>query len=659
MPPTTDRQTRPDLPTYRILAAARLKRLVAASRSNYLKCPGACPWVPRETAWDELICVFAGRIVEVTDVSLTGEPGMSSTRLEGELRESDALYRLLAEHSTDMISKHTPEGVYTYASPACRPLLGYDPEELIGRDAYELFHPDDLEDIKRVHSAILERPATCTVDYRIRRKDGSYTWFETSSRTVRDQETDAVLEIIAVSRDITKRGEAKGRELVQARLLEQVQAAVIATDLRGKVTHWNEHAEKLYGWSREEVLGRDIMELTVGSGEAAAAEEIMETLKAGETWEGEFVVRRKDGSTFPAHVTDSIIRDAEGRPVGMVGVSTDITKRKQTEQELKESEDRFRAIFEQAPVGISHNALDGSWIRVNKRFCDILGYSREELLEKTYQEITHPGDLDADLEQTRQLLAGEIDSFSREKRYLKEDGSVVWGNLTVSLVREPSGEPDYLIAVIEDITERKCLEESLREIREAERRRIARDLHDIVLQDLAGALQGMQAAQVESKGADLDHETTALRRAVGGLRNVIYDLRLEKDQPFVRAVESLVELNRQLTPERAITLRVADVFPPEIPDAAEVELLRILQEALVNARRHSDARHVEVILSANRRGVRAEVLDDGLGFDPAAVREGVGLAGIRERVSTLGGKLEIESVCGGGASLKVEVPLPG
>src|SRR5215211_5385826 len=145
-----------------------------------------------------------------TNVSLIEEPGMSRTRLglEGELRESDQLYRLLAEHSTDMISKHTPEVVYTYASPACRSLLGYDPEELVGRDAYEFFHPNDFEEIQRTHSTILEHPDTYTVAYRIRRKDGSYVWFETTSRTVRNPNTDEVQEIIAVSRDITERKRA-------------------------------------------------------------------------------------------------------------------------------------------------------------------------------------------------------------------------------------------------------------------------------------------------------------------------------------------------------------------------------------------------------------------------------------------------------------------
>src|SRR3712207_6166105 len=158
------------------------------------------------------------------------EPGTSRTRLglEETLRESYELYRLLAEHSTDMISKHTPEGVYTYASPACRTLLGYDPEELVGRDAYELFHPEDLEEVRKTHAAILKRPDTYTVAYRIRRKDGSYTWFETTSRTVRDPNTGEVLEIITVSRNITKRKRVEERlreaEARYGTLVEQIPA---------------------------------------------------------------------------------------------------------------------------------------------------------------------------------------------------------------------------------------------------------------------------------------------------------------------------------------------------------------------------------------------------------------------------------------------------
>ena len=473
-------------------------------------------------------------------MSLTEEPGAPRTRRPGvreRLHDSDELYRLLAEHSTDMISKHTPEGVYTYASFACRSLLGYDPEDLIGRDAYEFFHPDDVAEVSRTHSAILEHPDTHTVDYRIRRKDGSYTWFETTSRTVRNPETDEVLEIIAISRDVTER--------------------------------------------------------------------------------------------------------------------------KRTEEELRESEERFRAFFETAAVGAAHaDPATGRFLQVNEKLCRFLGYDEEELLCMTFSDIAHPDDRAQDLEGLSRLLRGEIREYAAEKRYVRMNGQTVWGQLAISLVRDANGRALHTVAITRDITERKRLEEAMFEIREAERRRIARDLHDVVLQDLAGALQGMQAAQVESAGSGLEQEIAALRRAVGSLRNAIYDLRLEKEQPFVRAVESLVELNRQLTPEREILLTVCDGFPSELPGTADVELLRVLQEALVNARRHSDAQRVEVVLSTGHREVQAEVADDGVGFDPALVREGLGLAGMRERVSALGGRLEIVSTPDQRTSVKVEVPFP-
>jgi PAS domain S-box-containing protein len=130
---------------------------------------------------------------------------------------------------------------------------------------------------------------------------------------------------------------------------------------------------------------------------------------------------------------------------------------------LHDSEARLRATFENAAVGIARVAPDGRWLEVNQRLCDIVGYASEELLTKTFSDITHPEDLDADLEQRRLLLAGEIDSYSIAKRYQRKDGSIVWSNLTVSLVRKEDGSPDYFIFVVEDITERKQADDAPRE----------------------------------------------------------------------------------------------------------------------------------------------------------------------------------------------------
>jgi PAS domain S-box-containing protein len=141
-------------------------------------------------------------------------------------------------------------------------------------------------------------------------------------------------------------------------------------------------------------------------------------------------------------------------------------------QELRESQDRFRATFEQAAVGIAHVAIDGHFLRLNQKFCEITGYSHDQMLERTFQDITHPDDLETDLDHLIRLLAGETETYTIEKRYLRMDGEIVWVNLTVSLLRQESGEPDYFISVVEDISERKELQQ--------ERDRILNTSQDLV-----------------------------------------------------------------------------------------------------------------------------------------------------------------------------------
>ncbi|HKC85344.1 MAG TPA: PAS domain S-box protein, partial [Blastocatellia bacterium] len=127
---------------------------------------------------------------------------------------------------------------------------------------------------------------------------------------------------------------------------------------------------------------------------------------------------------------------------------------------LRDSGARFRATFENAAVGIARVAPDGCWLEVNQRLCDIVGYTRKELMTKKFGDITHPDDLESDWNQARRLLAGEIENYSKEKRYFRKDSSIVWVNLTVSLARKADGSPDYFVSVIEDISARKRLEET-------------------------------------------------------------------------------------------------------------------------------------------------------------------------------------------------------
>src|SRR5262249_32783586 len=139
--------------------------------------------------------------------------------------------------------------------------------------------------------------------------------------------------------------------------------------------------------------------------------------------------------------------------------------------ELRDSEERFRGTFENAAVGIGHRHLDGRFLRVNQKFCTILGYSRDELLQRTGQEITHLDDLEAGVNLEEGLLQGESTGVTLEKRYIRKDGSPVWVDLSVSLQRDEAGKPDYFIGIIQDISERKRLEGELRQAKEAEAER--------------------------------------------------------------------------------------------------------------------------------------------------------------------------------------------
>ncbi len=262
---------------------------------------------------------------------------------EEELVRSKESYQMLTELSYDMISLHDREGRYLYASPASEEILDYSSDELIGRSPYDYFHPDDLERITSHHQSTVSDEQLPPITYRVKRKDGSYIWFETTSRLVNNRETGKLENILCVSRDITSR--------------------------------------------------------------------------------------------------------------------------KLSEEALRISEERFRGIFEQASVGMVDCSTDGTFLRVNRFFAEMIGYPEDELYGMSFREITHPEDLELDL--VMETLEGKRRSYDIEKRYIRRDGSVIWIYLHVTLIRDALGAPMNFIGVIQDMTRRKEVEEELYRAKQA------------------------------------------------------------------------------------------------------------------------------------------------------------------------------------------------
>lgn len=172
------------------------------------------------------------------------------------------------------------------------------------------------------------------------------------------------------------------------------------------------------------------------------------------------ITERKQAEEALSNLLDGLENIVQERTAELTKINAslqaEISERQRIEEALRESEQRFRAAFHQAAVGIAHVGIDGKWLLVNQRLCDILSYTPQELQARTFQDITYPDDLEADLKYVDQMLTGNIQTYSIEKRYLRKDNSLVWANLTVSLVREISGVPKYFIAVIEDISEQQA-----------------------------------------------------------------------------------------------------------------------------------------------------------------------------------------------------------
>lgn len=251
------------------------------------------------------------------------------------------------------------------------------------------------------------------------------------------------------------------------RLLELAQevggVASYFVDLKSDEMWWSDSAYQLYGLNPafdSPSIDRWLSTVHIED-RGAVAQVARAAIEEGKPIDHVFRVVLRSGQIRWIHDRGSVQLGANGRPARIHGVNIDITNAREAQDALAESEEQFRYTFEWANVGVAHVSVDGGFLRTNQRLCELLGRSQAELQTLTFQDITHPDDLDADLEQVGRLLGGEIDTYSMEKRYTRPDGSVIWCDLSVSLLRRPDGSPKNFISIIADIDERKKAQEQL------------------------------------------------------------------------------------------------------------------------------------------------------------------------------------------------------
>ncbi len=264
------------------------------------------------------------------------------------------------------------------------------------------------------------------------------------------------------------------------RTLDALTVPAFALGLEHRYVAFNAaHAEVMkMAYGVDIALGANVLDYLTVEGDRVAAEESLARALSGErtttsVWYGDESKSRRLYSLIRSPIV------VDGEIVGAAAVAIDETDSKASHEALRESEARFRATFEQSAIGMAQVDLDGSWMQVNDRLCQIIGYSREELLELTFADITYSETIDADREALRRLRAGEVDSYRTEKRYIRKDGTLVWVDLTVSAVRDENDDPEYMVDMVEDINERKQVEQALRESEERYRA-LVEALRDVV-----------------------------------------------------------------------------------------------------------------------------------------------------------------------------------
>src|SRR5215218_6501548 len=381
-----------------------------------------------------------------------------------ELRKSEARYRTVLDTAFDAIVTITPDGVVRWFNRGAERIFGYRAEEVIGQpvtllipERYRELCVGGLHRYLRTGEARVVGGTTELVGLR---KDGSEFAIV---RLLGDIHGFGSWLFTGMSRSMTERkGTEAGLRAAGAGLrsiFDHAPIGVAVVSLEGRYLQVNRSLCEILGYTEEELQALTWQEITHPD-ELAASSAYARRIVEGEfpRYHLEKRFLHAEGRTVWASLSVSLVRDAEGEPLYFVSQIQDVTERKRAESALRESEQRFRGSFERAATGMALVGTDGRFLRVNRSLCEILGYPERELLGKTFQEITHPDDLEVDLGHLKRVLAGEIRTYQMEKRYLHKDGHVVWALLSVSVVHDEEDEPLYFVSQIQDVSERKNVE---------------------------------------------------------------------------------------------------------------------------------------------------------------------------------------------------------
>ncbi|MFW6196661.1 MAG: PAS domain S-box protein, partial [Thermoplasmatota archaeon] len=394
--------------------------------------------------------------VYVSDSDITDRKNV-----ERKLKRSEEKFRTFTRKAPVPVFIHQNE-ICIYANDAAENLLGYDKEDILGKEIWEFIHPQSRDKVReRRDKRRNGEDVKPTEGFKINSKNGE-KYVKMMVEPIEQMEDDAYA-VVAI--DKTEEKEYQEKIEHQAELLDKVGQAVIVTDKNGEIEFWNQRAEELYGWDSDEVIGKNIMEVTPSLHSKENAEKIMKKLKKGETWTGEFSVKDKEGNEFQALVSDKPIMNDDGKLESIIGITTDISdlkekedelkknieKRKELEEKLRESKDRYQSLFNHSPDGILLIDKEGDIVESNDRAYEQLNYTEEEFSKINISDIEAEESKKEINDHIDKIMSEDFDTF--ETLHETKDGTIKNTKVIAQMI-DIEGE-EYVHTIFRDITERK------------------------------------------------------------------------------------------------------------------------------------------------------------------------------------------------------------
>jgi PAS domain S-box-containing protein len=562
------------------------------------------------------------------------------------------------------------EGQPIFANPAFCSFLGFSEDEVRSKHCVDFSPREDAEKdwalFQKLRAGSIQQ---YQLEKRYFRRDGSLVWANLSISLLKSRPSPLV---IAMVEDITEKKAAEEARFRHVAVVESSEDAIISKNLDAVVTSWNAGAERIFGYTEAEAIGRPIT-ILIPAELVDEERQILESVKAGGRIEHHETKRlTKAGNTVDVSVNVGPIRDSTGNIVGFSKIAHDITQRKRAEQALAESEERLRLAAQAARIFAYSWDATTDVIERSGPSAEILGVKKNDAATgAALSAMVHPDDRDR-LEAALAKLTVENSNLQITYRIIRPDGAVIWLERNSRAYFDGAGKLTRVIGMIGDVTERKLAEEAVLRVgqkliaaHEEERVRIARELHDdinqriallaVLLDELNPMLSG-SSLEAKQRVREALQQVSELGTEVQSLSHRLHSSKLE----YLGLVKAVTSFCRELSERQALKIEVhVENVPEELPKEISVTLFRILQEALQNAIKHSGGRHFRVSLRAQSNEIELKVHDGGVGFDPeeAMKGRGLGLISMKERLKLIGGRLLIDSNPTRGTTIYAQAPL--